>query len=105
MATPSRFENEERNILQVLVKYGDKLFFYADAENQQPVTVGDYILEERSAISYCSENRLHAKILEEYKNNAQKNGFVSERYFLHHSNEEISLLDCRPDDVGKIHSE
>ncbi len=92
MATPSRFENEERNILQVLVKYGDKLFFYADAENQQPVTVGDYILEELERDQLLFENRLHAKILEEYKNNAQKNGFVSERYFLHHSNEEISLL-------------
>jgi len=92
MATPSKFENEERTILQVLVKYGDKLFFYADAENQHPVTVGDYIMEELERDQLLFENRLHAKILEEYKNNFRNEGFIAERFFLHHSNGEISLL-------------
>ncbi len=92
MATPSRFENEERNILQVLIKYGDRLFFYSDTENQHPITVGDYIMEELERDQLLFENRLHAKILEEYKNNFQKDSFVSERFFLHHPIGEISLL-------------
>ena len=92
MASPSRFENEERTILQVLVKYGDKLFFYADPENQHPVTVGDYILEELERDQLLFENRLHAKILEEYRNNFRNEGFIAERFFLYHSNGEISLL-------------
>jgi len=92
MATPSKFENEERNILQVLVKYGDKLFFYADEENQHPVTVGDYIMEELERDQLIFENRLHAKMLEEYKNNFRNEGFIAERFFLYHSNGEISLL-------------
>jgi len=91
-AIVSKFESEERNILQVLVKYGEKLFFYADAENQHPVTVGDYIIEELERDNIKFGNPLHALMLEEFKNNSGQVGFVAERFFLYHPNGEISMI-------------
>jgi len=91
-ASFSKYETEERNILQVLVKYGEKLFYYADPENQHPVTVGDYILEELERDQLKFENSLHALMLEEYKNHFHQDNFVAERFFLYHPNNEISML-------------
>ncbi|HEY5590319.1 MAG TPA: DNA primase [Paludibacter sp.] len=107
-ATVSKYETEERNILQVLVKYGDKLFYYADPENQHPVTVGDYILEELERDQLLFDNPLHALMLEEYRNNYMQDAFVAERFFLHHSNSEISMITAdlisEKYTLSKIHS-
>jgi len=104
----SRFENEERNILQVLVKFGDKLFYYADAENQHPVTVGDYIIAELDQDKIEFENPIHALILTHYKANFNVNGFIAERFFLHHPHGEISQLTAdlisEKYTLSKIHS-
>jgi len=88
----SKFEAEERNILQLLVKYGDKLFFYSDTENQHPVTVGDYIMEELERDNIQFGNPLYALMLEEFKGNSKQDGFVAERFFLYHPNSEISMI-------------
>ena len=108
IATTSQFENEERTILQILVKFGDKLFYYADEEQNHPVTVGDYIIEELDTDKLVFENRLHALVLQEYKNNCRNSNFVAERYFLHHSNGEISQLTAdlisEKYTLSKIHS-
>jgi DNA primase len=104
----SKFDNEERNILQVLVKFGEKLFYYADAENQHAVTVGDYILAELEQDNIVFENTLHELILEEYKNNSLQKNFTAERFFLHHSNIAISQLTAdllsEKYTLSKIHS-
>lgn len=89
----SKFEEQERNILQVLVKHGEAVFFYADEENQQqPVTVGDYILDELERDNLVFENPVHALMLEEYKIHHKQENFAAERFFLYHSNSRISLL-------------
>ncbi len=89
----SKFEEQERNILQVLVKHGEAVFFYADEENQQqPVTVGDYILDELERDNLVFENPVHALMLEEYKIHHKQENFAAERFFLYHSNSRVSLL-------------
>ncbi|HJV77847.1 MAG TPA: DNA primase [Paludibacter sp.] len=88
----SRFEEQERNILQVLVKHGEAIFFYADEEKQQPVTVGDYILEELEHDNMVFENPVHALMLEEYKIQHKQENFIAERFFLYHQNGQISML-------------
>jgi DNA primase len=88
----SRFEEQERNILQVLVKHGEAIFFYADEEKQQPVTVGDYILEELERDNMVFENPVHALMLEEYKIQHKQENFIAERFFLYHQNGQISML-------------
>jgi len=89
----SKFEEQERNILQVLVKHGEAVFFYADEEKQQePVTVGDYILEELAQDNLVFDNPVHALMLEEYKLQHKQENFVAERFFLYHPNGQISML-------------
>ena len=88
----SKFDDQERNILQILVKYGDAILYYADAENPEPLTVGHYIIEELEKDHLRFHNSLHLLMLEEYKKNYSQENFVAERFFLYHSNSEISTI-------------
>lgn len=107
-AMVSRFENEERNILQALIKFGEKVLYYADEAHQHPVSVGDYIIEELDQDNIAFENPLHHTILTEYKKNYLQEGFISERFFLNHSNIEIGHLTAdlisEKYQLSKIHS-
>ena len=88
----SKFEEQERNILQVLVRHGEAVFYYTDEAKLHPVTVGDYILEELSQDNLVFDNPVHALMLEEYKLHHQQDGFLAERFFLYHQNGQISML-------------
>ena len=88
----SRFEDQERNILQVLVKHGEAIFFYADEAKVQQVTVGDYILEELEKDNLTFDSPVHALMLEEYKIHHKQEKFIAERFFLYHQNGQISML-------------
>ena len=88
----SKFEDQERNILQVLVKHGEAIFFYADEEKQHPVTVGNYILEELERDNLVFNNPVHTLMLEEYKIHHRQENFIAERFFLYHQNGQISML-------------
>jgi DNA primase len=92
ITSSSKFEDQEKNILQVLVKYGEVIFYYADEEKQIPVTVGDYILGELEKDHLLFYNDIHALMLEEFKIHHQQQDFVSEKFFLYHSNGQISML-------------
>lgn len=104
----SKFDEQERNILQVLVKHGEATFFYADEEKQQAVTVGDYIIEELQRDQLLFENPVHAMMLEEFKINHKQEGFTAERFFLYHQNGQISMLTAEliseKYTLSKIHS-
>lgn len=91
-SSSSKFEEQERNILQILIKYGDVLFYYADEAQTIPVTVGDYILQELEQDQLMFYNELHALILEEYKLNHHQEGFLAEKFFIYHQNQRLSLL-------------
>lgn len=88
----SKFEDQERTILQVLIKHGEAVFFYSDEEKQHPVTVGDYIIEELEHDNLIFDNAIHALMLEEYKIHHKHANFVAEKFFLFHSNGQISML-------------
>lgn len=88
----SKFEDQERTILQVLIKHGEAVFFYSDEEKQHPVTVGDYIIEELEHDNLIFDNAIHALMLEEYKIHHEQANFVAEKFFLFHSNGQISML-------------
>jgi len=90
--TVSKYEEQERSILQVLIKYGDAVLYYADEEKKQPVMVGTYILEELEQDALVFGNSLHSLMLEEYKKNFQQENFTVQRFFLYHSNSDISNL-------------
>ncbi|MDD3321151.1 MAG: DNA primase [Paludibacter sp.] len=88
----SKFDEQEKNILQVLIKHGEAIFYYADEEKQVPVTVGDYILDEFDKDNIVFYNDIHALMLKEYKIHHKQAGFIAEKFFLYHSNSQISML-------------
>ena len=88
----SKFEEQERSILQVLIKFGDAVLYYADEEKQQPVMVGAFILEELEQDKLEFSNPLHSLMLEEYRNNYKQDNFAVQRFFLFHQQSEISNL-------------
>jgi len=92
ITSSSKYEDQERNILQILVKHGDAILYFADKEEQIPVSVGEYILEELERDNLIFYNEVHALMLEEYKLHHTQEGFVAERFFLYHSNGRISML-------------
>jgi DNA primase len=87
----AKFEAQERHILEALVKYGEATLYHTENENL-PVSVGTYILYELEQDKLYFKNPLHALMIEEYRNNAQKEGFVAERFFLNHPHSGISTL-------------
>lgn len=88
----TKFEEQERNILQVLIKYGDAVLYYGDAEKLHPITVGAYILEELEKDQLIFDNDLHSLMLEEYRNHFKQENFAVEHFFLYHSQSEISNI-------------
>ena len=91
-AYTSPYESEERNILELLIRYGQTLMYYANDDQKTPVTVADYIAEEMESDSIEFQNPLHQLIYEEYKAHAMDENFVADRYFLYHSDARISQL-------------
>ncbi len=106
-AIGAKFEAHERHILEALVKYGDSTLYFTENENL-PVTVGAYILFELEQDKLTFSLPLHALMIEEYRNNAHQEGFVAERFFLHHPHNEISTLTAdlisEKYTLSKIHS-
>ncbi|MGB4415430.1 MAG: DNA primase [Paludibacter sp.] len=88
----SKFNNEEQNILQLLIRYGQNIMFYADEAKSQAVTVATFIFEELEHDGLRFFNPLHQQILEEYKAHSADETFSSERFFLYHPNAQISQL-------------
>ncbi len=108
ITSSSKFEDQERNILQILVKHGEVVFCFADQEEKIPVTVGDFILEELERDKLLFYNEIHVLMLEEYKLQHKQEGFEAERFFLYHPNSQISLLTAdlisEKYTLSKIHS-
>ena len=88
----SPYESEERNILELLIRYGQTLMYYANDDQKTPVTAAAYITEELECDGIEFQNPLHQLIYEEYKAHAMDENFVADRYFLYHSDARISQL-------------
>ncbi|MDD3078711.1 MAG: DNA primase [Paludibacter sp.] len=104
----NKFEAEERNILQLLIRYGQAVMFYNDEAKTQPVTVATYIFEELEHDNLGFHQTLHQKILEEYKTHSQDETFVPEKHFLYHPDSLISQLTAdlvtEKYQLSKVHS-
>jgi len=88
----SKFEKEERSIIQVLIRYGSNILFYADDAKTQAVLVSKYIIDELEQDELGFYNPTHQLILDEYKMHCNDETFNPERFFLYHPNGEISQL-------------
>lgn len=80
----SKIDHNIRNLLQILVKYGDYALF--------DTTVGQYILDELEANGIQFENPLYEKMLQEYSLHKDDEGFCAESFFKFHQNSYVSAL-------------
>lgn len=85
-----RFEENYRNLMQVIVRYGERdLFVQADG---QPVQAGEYILAQLTADGIAAPNAIYQKIIDEYAAHCQEPTFVAEQFFKFHTDHDISKL-------------
>ena len=88
------FYRKELLLVQVLIRYGEKIICYAENEQGEEVPVSvaefvDYALQEDGLLFH---NALHKRILQEAIDHIHEKDFSSERYFLNHPDNHISML-------------
>lgn len=88
------FYKYERLILQMVVRYGEKVMCnVADEEGKEtPITVTEYIINDLKQDELAFHNPLHRQILSEAAERLHNEGFTAERYFLGHPDATISRL-------------
>lgn len=91
LTTASKFEAEARNIIQTLIRYGEKEL-YVQPETGEPVSVGEYIIHELEMDGIVFDNPLYMQIIDEFKAHCHDEGFVAEKFYKFHVNDKISQL-------------
>ena len=89
-----RFVNEERNLLQLLIRYGtlDMQDPLERKNNPEPLAVAEFVYEEINRDGLEMNAAVHQKILKEYEIRWQDEQFNAEKYFLYHSDEAVARL-------------
>lgn len=88
------YANEERNILQMLIRYG-KLKLKDENfrnENGEQMTVAEFVFNELNNDNLSFYSEIHQILLKDYEAHYQTDDFDGERFFLYHSNPEIVRL-------------
>lgn len=88
------FYKYERLILQMVVRYGEKILCNVpDEEGKEiPITVTEYIVNDLKEDELAFHNPLHRQMLTEAAEHIHNEGFTAERYFLAHPDPIISKL-------------
>lgn len=94
----TRFDENYRNLLQVLVRYGDMTLMNKDTK--QPyinadgigLSAGEYIIMQLRGDCIDATNPLFRRVQEEYIRHYRDEGFKAESFFKFHSDPEISRL-------------
>ena len=88
------FYKYERLILQMVVRYGERVMCSVTDEegHEVPVTVTEYIVNDLRQDDLAFHNPLHRRMLHEAAERIHTQDFVAEHYFLNHPDPTISLL-------------
>lgn len=86
------FYKYERLIIQMVVRYGEKVMCnLTDEEGKEvPVTVIEYIVNDLKEDDLSFHNPLHRRILTEAAEHIHDSGFTAERYFIAHADTAVS---------------
>ena len=78
------FYKYERLILQMVVRYGEKILCNVpDEEGKEiPITVTEYVVNDLKEDELAFHNPLHRQMLTEAAEHIHNEGFTAERYFL-----------------------
>lgn len=89
-----KFTQEERNILETLIRYGKHPLRHPDMqkEDMETMLVADFIYEELNRDGIVFNTPVHQFILDEYETHYQEENFDAEKYFLRHPDPQIALL-------------
>lgn len=93
LVKPSTLSIKEQNILnllQVIIRYGDKIIYQTD--DNMPVCVGEYIISEIQNDNIDITNPLYQRILNEFMANYRNEGFVASVFYQHHPEVAINQL-------------
>lgn len=86
----SRLEENYRNLLQVIVRHGERPLY--QLEDGTYISVGDYILGQLAADQITAPNALFAKVVAEYQAHCHEEGFIAEAFFKFHTDPQISAM-------------
>ena len=90
-------ESQEREIIRLLLNYGNEELFTVKDENdeEQTVLVFEYIISEIQEDELKLENVIYQQIFEEYSESLDNNILLDQKHFINHSNSEISKLSAQ----------
>ena len=88
------FYKYERLIIQMIVRYGEKVMCNLTDEegNEVPVTVVEYVINDLKEDELAFHNPLHRCILSEASEHIHDQEFASERFFVAHPDPKISTI-------------
>ena len=88
------FYKYERLIIQMIVRYGEKVMCNLTDEegNEVPVTVVEYVINDLKEDELAFHNPLHRRILSEASEHIHDQEFASERFFVAHPEPKISTI-------------
>ena len=88
------FYKYERLIIQMIVRYGEKVMCNLTDEegNEVPVTVVEYVINDLKEDELAFHNPLHRRILSEASEHIHDQEFASERVFVAHPDPKISTI-------------
>jgi DNA primase len=88
------FSIKELALVKTLIRYGERVVCNVENEagEEVPLTVAEYIAMDLQQDSLHFHNPLHRRILDEALQHLHDEGFTTERYFLYHSDPNISRL-------------
>lgn len=88
------FYKYERLIIQMIVRYGEKMMCNLTDEegNEVPVTVVEYVINDLKEDELAFHNPLHRRILSEASEHIHDQEFASERFFVAHPDPKISTI-------------
>lgn len=88
------FYKYERLIIQMIVRYGEKVMCNLTDEegNEVPVTVVEYVINDLKEDELAFHNPLHRRILSEASEHIHDQEFASKRFFVAHPDPKISTI-------------
>ena len=88
------FYKYERLIIQMIVRYGEKVMCNLTDEegNEVPVTVVEYVINDLKEDELAFHNPLHRRILSEASEHIHDQEFASERFFVAHPDPKIRTI-------------
>lgn len=88
------FFSKEQQLIQALIRYGEKIVCYMEDENgnEIPITVTEYIQADLEQDNLQFQDPMHRTLLQEAVIHLNDTNFCAERYFLAHPNPSISRM-------------